>query len=130
MPYYTEITGFTNIYGASELEMAGTYGHKFKPVSLEDMVRFDGSSIVMASKEEGRGFIFAGIQQIWTMIMLYTMPCHVTHTLSATKADVQTEQHFLGAKKQPTQIQSGIQVQHDLQDANQQHKLGHKKGGT
>jgi hypothetical protein len=33
MPYYTDITGFTNIYGASKLGMAGTYGHKFKPSS-------------------------------------------------------------------------------------------------
>jgi hypothetical protein len=42
MPYFTEVTGFTNIYGASEFGMAGTYGHKFKPVSLEEMVQFDG----------------------------------------------------------------------------------------
>jgi hypothetical protein len=42
MPFYTDVTGFTNIYGASELGMAGTYGHKFKPASLEEMVKFDG----------------------------------------------------------------------------------------
>jgi hypothetical protein len=42
MPYYTDVTNFTNIYGASEFGMAGTYGHKFKPVTLEEVVRFDG----------------------------------------------------------------------------------------
>jgi hypothetical protein len=42
MPFYTNITGFTNLYGTSEFGMAGTYGHKFKPVSLEEMVHFDG----------------------------------------------------------------------------------------
>jgi hypothetical protein len=42
MPYYTEVTGFTNFYGAFEFGMADTYGHKFKPVSLEEMVQFNG----------------------------------------------------------------------------------------
>jgi hypothetical protein len=42
MAYYTDVVRYTNIYGASEFGMAGTYGHKFKPVSMEDMVRFDG----------------------------------------------------------------------------------------
>jgi hypothetical protein len=41
MPYYTDVTGFTNIYGASKFGMAGTHGHKFKPASLEEMVKFD-----------------------------------------------------------------------------------------
>jgi hypothetical protein len=41
-PYYTDVTDFTNIYGASKFGMAGTYSHKFKPVSLEEMVQFDG----------------------------------------------------------------------------------------
>jgi hypothetical protein len=42
MLFYTGITSFTNLYGASEFGMAGTYGHKFKPASLEEMVHFDG----------------------------------------------------------------------------------------
>jgi hypothetical protein len=42
MPYYTDVTSFTNIYGASEFGMAGTYGHQFKPVTLDEIVRFDG----------------------------------------------------------------------------------------
>jgi hypothetical protein len=36
MPYYTEVTGFTNIYGALEFGMAGTYA------SLDEMVKFEG----------------------------------------------------------------------------------------
>jgi hypothetical protein len=31
-----------NIYGASKFGMAGTYDHKFRPASLEEMVKFDG----------------------------------------------------------------------------------------
>jgi hypothetical protein len=42
MPFYTDVSRFTNIYGASVFGMAGTYGHKFKPVTLEEMVQFDG----------------------------------------------------------------------------------------
>jgi hypothetical protein len=42
MPYYTDVTNFTNIYGASEFGMADTYSHKFKPVTLEEVVCFDG----------------------------------------------------------------------------------------
>jgi hypothetical protein len=38
MPYYTNVTSFTNIYGASEFGMAGTYSHKFKPVMLDEIV--------------------------------------------------------------------------------------------
>jgi hypothetical protein len=30
MSYFTKVTGFTNIYGASKFGMAGTYGNKFK----------------------------------------------------------------------------------------------------
>jgi hypothetical protein len=74
MPYYTEVTGFTNIYGASEFCMAGTYGHKFKPACLEEMVKFDGIVHRHGVRgEEDQGSIFAGIQQILTCTNLTTI---------------------------------------------------------
>jgi hypothetical protein len=42
MRYYTDVACFTNLYGTSKFGMAGTYSLKFKPVSLEEIVHFDG----------------------------------------------------------------------------------------
>jgi hypothetical protein len=60
---YTEITGFTNIYGTSEFGMLGTYSHKFKPVSLKEMVWFDG--IIHHHGIQGGGL---GIHLCWDLV--------------------------------------------------------------
>ena len=39
--FYSKVEGFTNSYAYS-IGLGGSYGHKFKPVDLDELVRFDG----------------------------------------------------------------------------------------
>ena len=39
--FCSEVEGFTNLYAYS-ISLVGSYGHKFKPVELHELVHFDG----------------------------------------------------------------------------------------
>ena len=40
--YYDAVETFSNTYAFGELKMGNSYGHIFKPVSIPELVRFDG----------------------------------------------------------------------------------------
>jgi hypothetical protein len=41
-PFYHDVVKWTNLYAATEFGMDGTYGHKFHPVTLKDIVNWEG----------------------------------------------------------------------------------------
>ena len=41
LPYYSEVEKFSNFY-MLEIGLGGSYGHQFKNVTIEDLVRWDG----------------------------------------------------------------------------------------
>jgi hypothetical protein len=60
MGFFHKVTKYTNIYGASCFGMDGTYGHRFQPVTLREIVKFEG--IIHRHGVKGGG---PGIHRRW-----------------------------------------------------------------
>ena len=57
MPFYHNVAKWSNSYASNELDIGNGYGHSFKNVTIDEMVRWDGVIVLDGALGGSRGAI-------------------------------------------------------------------------